>query len=153
MVNQGHWKESLWIFTLWMEIIRLWVMCCFQRWVLYPVEWEGRGLGQHPLPSEGTPAHQDQSVRLWGRPLDLILGAAALIVHTDGEERLGSLGTEMSKGLSLTLELTFLWPNYCFWVALRGMPHARLLRASPAVVRLAEAGPETPWSPVPSRRI
>lgn len=134
------------MFTLWMEIKRLWVTCCFQRWVLCPVEWEGRGLGQCPLPSEGSPAYQ-------GCPLDFILGAAAPVVHTDGEQRLGSLGTEMSKGVSLTLELTFFWPNHCFWVALRGMPHPRLLRASPAVVRLAEAGPETPWPPVPSRSI
>ena len=59
----------------------------------------------------------------------------------------------MSEGLSLPLELTFFWPNRCFWVSLRGMPHPRLLGASPAVVRLTEAGPETPWSPVPSRSI
>lgn len=108
------------MFTLWMEIKRLWVTCCFQRWVLCPVEWEGRGLGQCPLPSEGSPAYQ-------GCPLDFILGAAAPVVHTDGEQRLGSLGTEMSKGLSLTLELTFFWLNHSFWVALRGMPHPRLL--------------------------
>lgn len=53
-------------------------------------------------PFGGNPSSPSSRHQLWGRLLGLILGAAALVVHTDGEERLVSLGTEMSKGLSLT---------------------------------------------------
>lgn len=111
------------------------------------------------LPAAGAPAHQARGsgsegttpIRSWVRQPRF----SAVM----GRRGWGQLRTETSKGRSVTLQLTFLWPNPCFWVALRGRPPSGLLEASPAVVGQAEtgreskttAGPLEPWSPCPKQ--